>query len=180
MTSIGREMAAEETEAKHTAWVPDHDGSLSTHSRSDSEDESAYETDEFSGVTGNDRELLLEEEEREKLLGTRKQDEGRSRVLGSPSHDENGGRRKFRRSRKSRADGKAGRDEKSELMYEMEEGGLKDDASSQSSSSTLDLGTTRLEQPLSKVGDGEVFSYDKLMNFLSVGSYYYTSRFSQR
>lgn len=147
-------MAAEGTEAKHTAWVSDHDGSLSTHSRSDSEDESAYETYEFSDVTGNDRELLLEEEEREKLLGTRKQDEGRSRVLGSSSHDEKGDRRKLRRklrrSRKSRADGKARRDEKSELMYEMEEGGLKDDASSQSSSSTLDLDTTKLEQPRSK------------------------------
>lgn len=144
-------MAAEETEAKHTAWVSDHDDSL------DSEDESAYDPCEHSGVTENDRELLREEEEREKLLGTGKQDEGRSGVLGTPSPNEREGRRKVRRSKKNRARGKARRDEKSKLMYDMEEGGLRDDASSQSSSSLLDLDTTEIERPASKVGDVQPF-----------------------
>lgn len=145
-------MAADEPEARQSAWVSDSDGSLSAHSQSDSEDESAYTSLEFSGVRGNDRELLREEEEREKLLSTGKQDEGRSGVFGTTSQGEREGRRKLRRSKKNRAGGKARRDEKSELMYDMEEGGLKDDASSQSSSSSLDLDRTKLEQPMSKVG----------------------------
>lgn len=146
-------MAAEETEAKHTAWLSDHDGSLSTHSRSGSEDESAHKSNEFSGVRRKDRELLREEEEREKLLGTEGQD-GRSGVPGTQSRDKREGRRKLRRSKKSRVGRKPRPDEKSELMHEMEEGGLKDDASSQSSSSSLDLDGMRLEQPMSKVGGG--------------------------
>lgn len=146
-------MTAEENEVKHAASVSEQDDSLSTHSRSDTEDESAYKSHEFSGVRGSDRELLQQEEEREKLLSTRKHDDGRSGVLGSPSHSEREARRKLRRTKKSRARGKARSDEKSKLMYKMEEGGLKDDASSQSSSSSLDLDRMKPEQPTSKVGD---------------------------
>lgn len=145
-------MAAEETEAEHTAWLSDHDGSLSTHSRSGSEDESAYKSNEFSTVRGKDRELLREEEAREKLLGTEGQDGGRSGISVTQSGNKREGRRRLRRSKKSRAGRKPRPDEKSELMHEMEEGGLKDDASSQSSSSSLDLDRMGLEQPMSKVG----------------------------
>lgn len=144
-------MAAEETEARHTAWVSDHDGSLSAHSQSDSEDEDFHELHEFSGVRGDDRELLREEEERENLLSTRKQDEGRSSVLGALSRSERQRRRKLRRSKKSKARGKVRPGEKSELIFDMEEGGLKDDGSSQSSSSSLDLDRPKLEQPVPKV-----------------------------
>lgn len=146
-------MAPEETEAKHTAWVSDHEGSLSPHSRSESEDESTYEPHEVYGVRGKDRELLREEEEREKLLSTGKQDDGWSADLSIQPRSEREGR-KLRRSKKNRAGKKDRHNEKKELMYEMEEGGLKDDASSQSSSSSLDLDRTKFKPPMSKVGDG--------------------------
>ncbi|MCJ1462921.1 hypothetical protein MMC07_001525 [Pseudocyphellaria aurata] len=136
--------------AKETAWVSDHDGSFSAYSQLDSEDENFHESHEFSGVKGDDRELLREEEERENLLSTRRQDEGRSSVLGALSRSERQSRRKLRRSKKSKAREKARSDEKSELIFDMEEGGLKDDRSSQSSSSSIDLDRPKLEQPISK------------------------------
>lgn len=147
-------MTAVENEVEHSTSVSEQGDSLSTHSRSDTEDESVYKSDDFSGVRGSDRELLREEEEREKLLSTGKHDGGRSGVLGTPSHSEREVRRKLRRSKKSRAREKARSDEKSKLMYKMEEGGLKDDGSSQSSSSSLDLDRMKPEQPTSQVGDG--------------------------
>lgn len=138
-------MAPAETEAEHTALVWD--------SRSESEDESTEGPHEVSGVREKDRELLQEEEEREKLLSAKTQDDGGSTDLSILPRSEREGR-KLRRSKKNRAGKKDRRDEKRELMYEMEEGGLKDDASSQSSSSSLDLDRTRFKQPISKVGDG--------------------------
>ena len=89
---------------------------------------------EMADPTECDREILSEEEEREKLLrkhssyGELKRTDNRLRGV---------------RKRKKRQGG-----EKAELIFEMEEGGLRDDSSSQSRSSSL-------EQEREKLNDGE-------------------------
>ncbi len=110
-------------------WICNDDDILSTDSQFDTEeDENDYDPKDFSGVTDNDRELLQQEEEREKLLTPGIQHEDRS-----GAHDGRGSRRKVHRPRKRRPV------EKVDPMYEMEEGGFKDDRSSQASSSSLEL-----------------------------------------
>lgn len=110
-------------------WISNDDDILSTDSQFDTEeDENDYDPKDFSGLTDNDRELLQQEEEREKLLTPGIQHEDRS-----SAHDGRGSRRKVHRPRKRRPV------EKVDPIYEMEEGGFKDDRSSQASSSSLEL-----------------------------------------
>ena len=116
-------------------WISNHDDILSTDSQFDTEeDENDYDPKDFSGVRDNDRELLQQEEEREKLLTSGIQREDRT-----GPHDGRRSRRKVLRPRKSRPA------EKADPMYEMEEGGFKDDRSSQASSSSLELDTIQVK-----------------------------------
>lgn len=89
----------------------------------DSEDHDS--DDEMADPTDHDREILLEEKEREKLLGKRRSRRELERTGGSS---------RGVRKRKKRQGG-----EKAELISEMEEGGLRDDSSSHSGSSLLEL-----------------------------------------
>ncbi len=99
------------------------------HSESDESDD---EMDFLTSMTDRDRDILSEEEEREKLLrdlpsrGELKRTDSRLRGV---------------RKRKKQQHG-----EKKELMFEMEEGGLRDDISSQSETSSLNLGTETQNQ----------------------------------
>ncbi len=110
--------------------------------RLDSEgDESDDEMDFLSSLTDRDRDILSEEEEREKLLrdlpsrGELKRTDNRLRGV---------------RKRKRQHHG-----EKKELMFEMEEGGFRDDPSSQSETSSLNLGTeTQNKGAVFRVGAG--------------------------
>lgn len=124
-------------------WISNYDDILSTDSQFDTEeDENDYDPKDFSGVTDNDRELLQQEEEREKLLTSGIQHEDRS-----GSHDVRGSRRNVHRPRKRRPT------EKVDLMYQMEEGGFKDDRSPQASSSSLELETIQAKpRSVSDVG----------------------------
>lgn len=116
-------------------WISNHDDILSTGSQFDTEeDENDYDPKDFSGVRDNDRELLQQEEEREKLLTSGIQHEDRT-----GAHDGRRSRRKVPRPRKRRPA------EKADPMYEMEEGGFKDDRSSQASSSSLELDTIQVK-----------------------------------
>ena len=85
-------------------------------------DDSDYE---MADPTTHDREILLEEEERERLL------------QNIPSHAEL--KRTDTRSRGVRKRKRQQRGEKAELMSEMEEGDLRDDTSSLSGTSSLEL-----------------------------------------
>lgn len=148
-------------------WVSNHDDILSTESQFDTEeDENDYDPKDFSGVTENDRELLQQEEEREKLLTSRTQYKDRS-----GAHDGRGSRWKVHRPRKRRPV------EKVDPMYEMEEGGFKDDRSSQASSSSLELETIQAKpRSVSNVG---LALYGRILranfSFLSVGQEHCTS-----
>lgn len=82
--------------------------------------------DEMAEPTERDRQILSEEEEeRKKLLGKRRS----RRTLERTGNSSRGVRKRKKRQR----------GEKAELIFEMEEGGLKDDSSSQSVSSLLEL-----------------------------------------
>ena len=82
--------------------------------------------DETAEPTERDREILSEEEEeRKKLLGKRRS----RRTLERTGSSSRGVRKRKKRQR----------GEGAELIFEMEEGGLKDDSSSQSVSSLLEL-----------------------------------------
>lgn len=148
-------------------WISNHDGILSIDSQFDTEeDENDYDPKDFSVVTDNDRELLQQEEEREKLLTSGIQHEDRS-----GAHDVRGSRRKVHRPRKRRPIDKV------DPMYEMEEGSFKDDGSSQASSSLLELEKIQVKpRSVSDVGltfQGRVFRAN--LSFLSVGQEYCTS-----
>lgn len=147
-------------------WISTHEDILSTDSQFDTEeDENGYDPKDFSGVTDNDRELLQQEEEREKLLTSGIQHEDRSGF-----HDGRGSRRKVTRPRKRRPV------EKVDPMYEMEEGGFKDDRSSQASSSSLEL--ERIQAKPRAVSDVGLAFYGRIyranLSFLSVEQEYCT------
>lgn len=147
-------------------WISNPDDILSTDSQFDTEeDENDYDPKDFSGVTDNDRELLQQEEEREKLLTSGIQHEDRSSV-----HDGWRSRRKVHRPRKRRPV------EKVDSMYEMEEGGFKDDRSSQASSSSLEL--ERIQAKPRSVSDVGLAFYGRIyranLSFLSVEQEYCT------
>lgn len=95
----------------------------SSYERVDSESHDS--DDEMAEPSERDRNILLEEEERENLLSKRRSRGERERT-GNSSRGV--------RKRKKRQGG-----EKAELIFEMEEGGLKDDSSSQSDSTLLEL-----------------------------------------
>lgn len=81
--------------------------------------------DEMADPTERDRAILFEEEEREKLLGKRPS----GRTLERTGNSSRGVRKRKKRQR----------GEKAELIFEMEEGGLRDDSGSPSVSSLLEL-----------------------------------------
>lgn len=147
-------------------WISNHDDILSTDSQFNTEeDEKDYDPKDFSGVRDHDRELLQQEEEREKLLTSGIQHEDRS-----DAHDGRGSRRKVHRPRKRKPV------EKVDPMYEMEEGGFKDDRSSQASSSSLEL--ERIQAKPRSVSDVGLVFYGRIyranLYFLSVGQEYCT------
>lgn len=119
-------------------------------SGSDSEDErilnNAHSSTE---IASHDRQLLLEEEEREQLV-TEQQPKGDrtflSRIRRSEARDQGHIRRVIQlRAHKARKRKGAGNDEETgELLYDMERGDVKEETSSQASSSSIDL-----DQPLS-------------------------------
>lgn len=95
----------------------------SSEERQDSESHDS--NDEMADPTERDREILFEEEEREKLLGKRHS----GRTLERTGNSSRGVRKRKKRQR----------GEKAELIFEMEEGGLRDDSGSRSVSSLLEL-----------------------------------------
>ncbi len=118
-------------------------------------------------IIEHDRELLKEEEEREKLLTDESiQEQPRSFLnkgarKGLSGRDKPRGIGRKRPSRKRRRGTTASRhDEEGKLMYEMEEGGPISDASSQASSGSAELDKSNLAHA-SKNKVNEVFtSYD--------------------
>jgi hypothetical protein len=111
-------------------------------------------------VTGRDREILDEEEEREKLLTGKSVKEAPKGFFSKRYKDERHGGdlskqepRKRRRSRKRKRHVNGSRhDEEGELMYEMEEGGPISYSSSQASESSADLDKLNVARPpMSKV-----------------------------
>ncbi len=115
---------------------------------SDSEDDQVLQGAQSSlEIAEHDRSLLKEEEEREKLLTGDSAGKGLRRIFSGPHS--NGSKVKIgrqerrtqrRQDRRAARRKKRGRnDEEGELMYEMEEGGLRDDASSASSNSSSEM-----------------------------------------
>lgn len=102
------------------------------------DDESDDETDDLTSLTDRDRDILFEEDEREKLLSK------------LPSQGEL--KRTDHRLRGVRKRKKHNGHERAELIYEMEEGSLRDDSSSQSESSSLEL---ELESERLNHGEGD-------------------------
>ena len=100
-------------------------------------DEIDDETDDLTSLTERDRDILSEEDEREKLLSK------------LPSQGEL--KRTDHRLRGVRKRKKQKGHEKVELLYELEEGSLRDDSSSQSETSSLEL---ELEMERQDGGEG--------------------------
>lgn len=96
----------------------------------------------------NDRGFLEEEEEQAELLSRHSPSERlRGIADGENNHDSQvrAGKRQRRRKRKATKRRTGGKDdEQGELMYEMEEGGQKDDANSESSGSSSELDRQKL------------------------------------
>lgn len=102
--------------------------------------------------TAHDRTVLEGAEQEEKLLAGHSYNDARGEPSNKSLH--NVGRRERRRERRRRRIGKRSRgnadqNEDGSLMYEMEEGGSRDDVGSQSSSSSLELDIARQEHALS-------------------------------
>ncbi|KAL8872226.1 MAG: hypothetical protein Q9174_002106 [Haloplaca sp. 1 TL-2023] len=113
-------------------------------SGSDSEDDSiSGEIRDSTDLAEHDRQFLLDEEEREDLL-TEKQSIGHRSFFRRKKQDKlrhpnrQTSARRSRRSRRSKRR-HGPNDEAGELLYEMEEGGVKDDTSSQASSSSTEV-----------------------------------------
>jgi len=111
-------------------------------------------------VAEHDREVLNEEEEREELLMRGAAREGLRNFFNRRRKDEQSGaiqtreaRQRSRRSRRRRTNTDGGtRDEQGEFMYEMEEGGARNDTSSQASSSCSELDKMNIiHSPISTV-----------------------------
>lgn len=109
----------------------------------DSDDEVMPEAHTSLELAKYDLAVLEEEEEREKLLVTQSSGEGPLGIIDGGNNRGSQvrvGRRERRRKRKATKRRIRGRDdEQGELMYEMEEGGQKDEASSESSGSSSEL-----------------------------------------
>ncbi|KAL8926874.1 MAG: hypothetical protein Q9208_002683 [Pyrenodesmia sp. 3 TL-2023] len=111
---------------------------------SDSEDDRVLQEARTSAELGDyDRQLLLDEEEKEQLL-TEKPSKSQRSFFGRKGrsetprqiHSGKTSRSRAHKAQKRKHDGET--DEAGELLYEMEEGGAKDDTSSQASSSSMD------------------------------------------
>ena len=138
------------TEAPQTRLQKSDEHDLSKHSDHDSDSENDPLVQNLRSsveIADHDRGLLDEEEEREKLLtsGEALEDsrgffsKGRKteRAQNIPKEER---RRKSRRSRRKKRGEKANsHDDEGELLYVMEEGGPKDDVSSQASRSSSEL-----------------------------------------
>lgn len=136
-----------------TQYVPSMHAEVNPDSDSDEVAEAAHGSFE---ITSNDRSILEEEEEWEKLLtgstggkaaslfGSRKDNELRPEL-----------RRDRRRERRRKSRRKSSEeDEQRKLMFEMEEGARKSDVSSQASSSSTELDKLNLRTwPKSKVSN---------------------------
>lgn len=123
---------------------------------SDSEDDRMLQEARTSAeVADYDQQVLLDEEEKEELLAEKpskgqrsffrrkgRSEASRQSYLVKPSKS------RAHKARQRKHDGKT--DEAGEFLYEMEEGGAKDDTSSQASSSSMD--ELRGEKEMSKVG----------------------------
>ena len=127
---------------------------LNSDSESDLDNDPAVRTARDSTeVANHDREILDEEEERENLLTSNGNSKakpsrgffGRSRDDGAPSEKRDG--RQIRRDKRRKMGGKGDtKDGDGALMFEMEEGGLRSDVSSQASSSSLELDKLNLQK----------------------------------
>lgn len=109
----------------------------------DSVDRHARNSDE---VADYDRELLGEEDEREKLLAAESttafpgsRGKGRKDDTSYRSGDQQSKRRPYKSANTRRKPRLSSHDEEGKLMYEMEEGGPKSETSSQASSSSAEL-----------------------------------------
>ncbi|KAL8933132.1 MAG: hypothetical protein Q9216_006509 [Gyalolechia sp. 2 TL-2023] len=128
------------TERSIPHFPPGHDGS-----GSDSEDEQFLRNTRTSTeVADHDRQVLFEEEEREELLTEKRLKGNRSffsRIGGSEvgSQDHAGKIRHPRVHKARKRKGVRGTEEMGDLLYEMEEGGPKEETSSQASSSSIEL-----------------------------------------
>lgn len=118
-------------------------------SGSDSEDDLVLqEIHNSTELADHDRQVLLDEEEREEFL-TRKRSEGHRSFFAKEKnkhrhgHDQGKTPQRPHRSRRRKHHNGA-TDEAGELLYEMEEGGAKDDESSQASSSSAELDNLQL------------------------------------
>lgn len=133
-------------------------------SESDSEDDRALQQIRNSTeLADHDRQVLLEEEEQEELL-TEKRATGLRSFFGRKGRSEaqsqrHSGRSSHPRTHKARKRKHNGRSyEAGELLYEMEEGGAKDETSSQASSISAD----------EQVPEGKQFSKVSQRNGLKV------------
>lgn len=101
----------------------------------DEDSRSETSSHDLHGPTEEDRAVLEDEEQQERLLAGED-------LAGDQTQVDNGGRDRRRGRRKRRRNKRRDqslKDEEGSLMYEMEEARFKDDASSQSSSSSLEL-----------------------------------------
>ncbi|KAL8947759.1 MAG: hypothetical protein Q9222_005999 [Ikaeria aurantiellina] len=125
-------------------------------SSSDSEDDRILEkADNSIELANHDRQVLLEEQEREDLLTANRSGDSNRSIFGSPQKKQ-ARRARNRRSHKAR---KRKQDEAGELLYEMEAGEAKDDTSSQASSSSTDIDKLGSEK-----GRGSKISLEALSN----------------
>lgn len=120
-------------------------GRPSANSLSDSEDnDSNNDAQDFASVSPTDRNVLQEEEERETLLSTRNPHTTQQALPSSTRHGKSSGAALPRLRQKAEEERTKGKRRKKrhgrkELLYEMEKGGWKDDLSSRSSPSSLEL-----------------------------------------
>ena len=155
--------------AEITHQTAGYEDALSVGLQSESSgDESALDLQNFPRVKVEDRELLQEEEERKKLLSPRTRHNAQSSVAPFSPQDRRRTQRKPSSSKQNSRRGRRRPYEKGELMYKLEEGGLRDDASPQSSSSSLDLDRAKNGiTSTSKVGGGRLSYRIKLIVLFS-------------
>ena len=135
---------------------------LSSEADSDSDDPTVRHARNSTEIAQHDNEILEEEEERVKLLldersTDKPEHRGKDGSTGSTPKTENAGRNNQKTNRRRRKR-HGGMSEEGELMYEMEEGGLKSETSSQASSSLeldkLNAGARHASKSrVSKVGE---------------------------
>ena len=146
-------MAAEQREQMEMEYQ--HVSPLDSGDESDLDNDLAVRTARDSTeVANHDREILDEEEEREKLLASSRKAKPSKGFFATSlnievPHEKAGQHQAKRRRKKKNGDI---RDEEGTLMYEMEEGGPVSDISSQASGSSLELDKLNPEKrPTSRV-----------------------------